>query len=70
MRGRFGDAPVAHLTVGTSDDEAHLDLVERTLRARLVRPLDVAVDRVTVSEERRATGTDRWTASADVLLGR
>jgi hypothetical protein len=65
--GRFGDAPVPHLTVGTSDDERHLDVIEHAARARLVRPLTVEVDRLTVSEEGLGPG-GRWAVRAEVLL--
>jgi 2'-5' RNA ligase len=68
--GRFGDVPVPHLTVATSEDEGRLDVIEHALRARLVPALEVEVDRLTVSEEGRATGVGRWAVRADVLLGR
>ena len=65
--GRFGDAPVPHLTVGTSDDERQLDEIEHAVRARLVRRLTVEVDRLTISEEGLGPG-GRWAIRAEVLL--
>ena len=65
--GRFGDAPMPHLTVGTSDDERQLDLIEHEVRARLVRPLTLEVDRLSISEEGLGPG-GRWAIRAEVLL--
>ena len=63
--GQFGPAPVPHLTVAMSADEAALDAVERALRPALSRPHIVDVDRVSISE----SGPDgRWSVRSAVRL--